>query len=523
MQETQADILIQMLGPASYSWNSLALPMVITLLGIFSLGWLVLARERFSSVARAFFFMTLSTSIWLFCFIAMYLSRNQDVAFLWAKAAYLGVPFIPSTFYYFTLKVLRIYEGHKQSAAVAFLLSFLFSFIIVGTDVMIRELYTYSWGFYPKYRLISALYVVFFYSYMLLSLGLFWREHRKPQTETHQLRIKYLLVAFSIASFASLDYLAKFGIDFYPCGYLGIVGFISIAAQVISRYRLVDITPSMAIDKIIGAMGEALLVLDAEGIVCVANEAACKIFRRPQHRILGSPVFSINLDLPPASGAASAPDNRRYEVHHDGEGEHPKLILAVSESRIKDHLGYMIATVLVIRDITDLKKTETALQETEMRYKELYNQIPDAVILIDEFGRFRSVNQAAEEMLGFEEKELVGKIFVMSTILPSVFMNKVLKVIRSVLEGRQEQPFDLELTKEGKRLTLKAFPSAVLESGKAVAVQILLRNVAEREKFEEALKKAQIDLESRVRARLDEFFKKQGQLKIDLADFKLSD
>jgi hypothetical protein len=83
----------------------------VTFLAIVFLGLYVLVREKHSSVKTAFFLMTLPAAVWLFAFALMYSSSRYDVARFWSKAAYLGVPFIPTAIYYFTVKVLRIRMG----------------------------------------------------------------------------------------------------------------------------------------------------------------------------------------------------------------------------------------------------------------------------------------------------------------------------------------------------------------------------------------------------------------------------
>src|SRR3989338_8371159 len=106
--------------PASYAFNFLALPLGATTVAILFFGFLVGARERFSAIGSAFLLMTLSVTVWLFCFTWMYLSAVPGVAFFWAKAAYVGVPFIPSAIYYFTLRVLRLFGKQKQRVWASF-------------------------------------------------------------------------------------------------------------------------------------------------------------------------------------------------------------------------------------------------------------------------------------------------------------------------------------------------------------------------------------------------------------------
>ena len=523
MASASIHVLAGIINLSNYQWNLYAIPVFLTALTILFFGFSVLIRERYSSIGASFFFMTIPAGLWLLSFTAMYLAHDQSVAFWWSKTAYLGVPFIPPTIYYFTVRVLRIYERQKILVWANFLLSAACSWVIIGTDLIIQRLNHYSWGFYPQYEPLSFVYLIFFFGIMVLSLRHYWAEYRKPQTETHKVRVKSLFIAFGIAYFAWVDFLPKFGIAFYPCGYLGILGFIVIAARVMKRYRLVDITPSLAVEQIIGTMGDALLVLDSEDIVRVANQSACELFQMKKENLIGLPLSSVSRDFPSKDTVGSleqVPLDHRYEMSHalpDGR----TLILNVSESVMKDHLGCVIATVLILRDITPIKKTQIELEDTERRFTELYNEMPDAIILLDEFGKFCSANPAAERLLGRSSKELSGKIFVMSNLLPPSSTAKILKVIRGVMENKQEEPFDMEIIKEDHHfLALKAYPSAVRQDGKIVAAQMILREIVEQHKLEEMMQKMRSEIEADVRKRLEELTKNHQELRSEIEKLK---
>src|SRR4051812_30790275 len=89
------------LRASSYRLSLYALPVAATFIAILSVGFYVLIREKHSSVKTSFFLMTLPAAIWLATFAMMYSSTSYDVARFWSKAGYLGVPFIPTSIYYF--------------------------------------------------------------------------------------------------------------------------------------------------------------------------------------------------------------------------------------------------------------------------------------------------------------------------------------------------------------------------------------------------------------------------------------
>ena len=243
--------------------------------------------------------------------------------------------------------------------------------------------------------------------------------------------------------------------------------------------------------------------------------------------LIGKPILAVSAYFPKKNTVASLEtidSEHNYEMCHElPTGQ--KIILNVTESFIKDHLGCVIATVLVLRDVTVFKNTEKELEEIKARCAELYHEMPEAIIVLDEFGRFHSINPAAETLLGFKEKQLTGKIFVMSNILPSAEMGNVLKMIRHVMEGNPVEAFELELTgNDGKTLCpVKAYPSAVHHEGRIIAVQMILQDLSAERKFEKTLRDARLEVKQKIKEQLEDLARNHEELKNEIERIKLSE
>jgi PAS domain S-box-containing protein len=87
-----------------------------------------------------------------------------------------------------------------------------------------------------------------------------------------------------------------------------------------------------------------------------------------------------------------------------GEHWHDTLLVP-----IKDRTGVVTGVMGISRDITQRKKAEEALRQSEMRYHELFELGGEAVFLIDnETGRLLEANAAASEMYGYSHEELMA-------------------------------------------------------------------------------------------------------------------
>lgn len=508
------DTVRAFLDPSSYAFSVYALPLIFTFLAIGFLGVYVWLRERDSPVKTSFCLMCGAAAVWLAAFAFMYSASDARAALVWAKIAYLGVPFIPSAIYAFTVRVLRL-SGRRRTVLLSYAASACFSAAAVTGGAIIDGVRRYEWGFYPLYASTSVPYLVFFFGVMIASLRHFLVEGRRQQTETQRSRIRSLVFAFSVAYLACVDFLAKFGVELYPFGFACILAFIGIAADVVTRHRLVDITPSFAAGHILGSMGEAVLVLDADDVVRVANEAAYRTFGLTEGEVLGqhlcavSPYFPAK-DTPEAAHRVGT--EHSYEIQHKRADGRP-LALQVTESSVRDGMGCVIATVLLVRDLTAMRQAEDALRETETRFRRLYNDVPEAILVLDEFGRFASLNASAERLLGCPQERLLGKIFVMSDMLPPASMGPVLKVIRNVMQETEEGPFEIDLKREdGAPLALEAVPSPVRSGGRVCGVQFVLRDRSEEARTRRAVDEARAQMEARVRESLKELFQGNAEL-----------
>jgi len=366
----------ELFNPANYNFNPYAIPTLIAGIAIIALGFIVLVGERNSRVSLSFFVMTVTAAIWLFCYSLMYFAVAASVASAWAVIGQLGVTFIPASVYHFTVGTLEIYSKHKSRVWLTWLVSGFFFVTALYSDAFISGVSHFWWGYYARYEWASLPFLGFFFGLMALSLQHYWQGYHAAAPGSEKLRSKALFIAFCIAYVASFDYLAAFGIPFYPFGHLAVLGFIILAARAVWRFRLVDITPAFAATEIINAMADALLVLDNEGTVRVANRAACQLFKRPENLLLGNRIQNLTSTIAPPefildrvilSGSV-----RDYEFplidQYTG-----RATLSVSSFAMRhDPTMNPVAFVCIVRDVTEQKKAQLDIQRHTERQIALY-------------------------------------------------------------------------------------------------------------------------------------------------------
>ena len=153
----------------------------------------------------------------------------------------------------------------------------------------------------------------------------------------------------------------------------------------------------------------------------------------------------------------------------------------------QSHAGEMRGIGL-LRDVTEGKQVEAALRDSEERLKIMFEFAPDAYFLSDLTGTFVDGNRAAEAMVGYDRKELIGKNFLkLSLLTPDQLPRAAANLAKSAL-GKTSGPSEFVLTrKDGSRVTVEIRTFPVRIQGRRLRLGIA-RDITERKQVEEALR-----------------------------------
>jgi len=135
----------------------------------------------------------------------------------------------------------------------------------------------------------------------------------------------------------------------------------------------------------------------------------------------------------------------------------------------------------IVRDITERKRAEEALRNSEESYRELANSITEVFFAMDEHLRYTYWNKASEILTGARAEDAIGKSLL--EIFPDTpGMRRAEKVYRAVLRTQKSQTFVNEFDIDGRHYIFEigAYPSRD-------GISVFVRDITERKQAEEAI------------------------------------
>ncbi len=139
-----------------------------------------------------------------------------------------------------------------------------------------------------------------------------------------------------------------------------------------------------------------------------------------------------------------------------------------------------------IRDVTQRKTTETALKESEERYRDLVENIEDIIYVMNNEGDFLFMNRALEKFVGLGKDKIFG-IHFKDMMTPESFKHTK-EIYKRQLAGEDVGAFEMHFhNARGENIILETREHFIWKEGRVIEVHGIGRDITERKKAEEAL------------------------------------
>ncbi|GEM_PF-885096 len=254
-----------------------------------------------------------------------------------------------------------------------------------------------------------------------------------------------------------------------------------------------------------GVRDYALFMLDGEGRVMTWNSGAERLKGYRAEEILGR---SFEIFYPPE--AAGLPAEQLRMALEQGRCESEGWRLRKDGSRFwanaiitpqRDAAGKLIGFAKITRDLTEKKRAEEALRDSEARLAGLVSSAMDGIITVDSRRRIVLFNAAAERMFGRSAAEMLGQP--LDLLLPEGFRaahrEHVAAFDRTGVSSRRMGALGniSGLRADGAEFPIEASISQVAVRGEKYFT-VILRDITERERAEQALRTSELRLRNLI-------------------------
>ncbi len=246
-----------------------------------------------------------------------------------------------------------------------------------------------------------------------------------------------------------------------------------------------------------------ILRLSGDGTVLLANKASEPLLHDWGCKAGGkAPKFWRDL----ATETLASQLNRSIDVEL-GEKVYAFFLVPIADAGYVNFYG---------RDITERKRMEKELLKSEEKFRSIAERSIDSIFTIDAQGRLTYCSPATKRIIGYTHEELFGKPFL--SFLPESEISKWTLLFNRLIDGENFEGVQTTvLKKDGLLAHVEINASPITKEGKVVGAQGILRDITERKRLEDELRKHAEHLEELVEERSAKLVESERRFR-ELAD-----
>ncbi|HEU4837277.1 MAG TPA: PAS domain S-box protein [Pyrinomonadaceae bacterium] len=230
-----------------------------------------------------------------------------------------------------------------------------------------------------------------------------------------------------------------------------------------------------------------LFATDKNGVFTLNEGEGLKSLSLEPGELVGQSVFEVYADTPEVG------ENIRRALKGESFttsvtiGE---LVFDVRYSPLTDERDNVLGVIGVATDITDSRRAEVSIRESEERYRELFENANDIIYTHDLQGNFTSLNRTGERITGYSREE--AALMNVADVIAPDYLNLAREMIAHKASEKVSTVYEIDIiTKDGRRVRLEVSTRLIFSDGKPVGVQGIARDLTERKHSEEILRESQ--------------------------------
>ncbi|HMQ79837.1 MAG TPA: PAS domain S-box protein [Ignavibacteria bacterium] len=248
------------------------------------------------------------------------------------------------------------------------------------------------------------------------------------------------------------------------------------------------------LSAILKSVGDAVIVTDQFGFIKFLNPVAEALTGWTLKEVAGKRIYELLLllDEDTREPMANPIEKVLSENIVIGRSNHTVLIardgreisIDHSSSPLRDDKGRLTGAVLILQDITERKISETALRESETKFRNLFDYATDAIFVQSLNGRIISVNNQASKLLDYTKEELIKMRFselINENIIDNTFM------IYSSLKEKGNYQFETQYRRKDNTYVDVEISMRLIKMLDEEVVQLFVRDITERKQAQEKI------------------------------------
>ncbi|ABQ26461.1 PAS domain S-box protein [Geotalea uraniireducens] len=337
-------------------------------------------------------------------------------------------------------------------------------------------------------------------------LNLFHEDDRPAVTEQLQMCLRnpdqvYHWQFRKIRKDGSLLWVEETAQAVYDLG--GALNVLVVSQDITERKRAEEEQEQLLVqlDAVLNSINEGVIISDLEGNVLTMNPSALAIHeyenveqvRRQLH--LYQETFELSdLDghpVPfeqwPQARALRGERFADYEVSVRRKDTDKSWIGSYSGTPVQTKSGDIILSVVTLRDITERKRVEEALRESENKFSKVFQTTPSILVITSlADGRYLEVNEAFERVMGYRRDEVIGRTSMELHIWQNPEDRAI--VLRMLAEGKKVHDMEIGLRNKSGTILVGLYSTEIIEIGAEQCLLNVLNDITARKKAEEELR-----------------------------------
>lgn len=252
---------------------------------------------------------------------------------------------------------------------------------------------------------------------------------------------------------------------------------------------------------IVESSDDAIIGKTPEGVITSWNAGAEHMFGYRAEEVLGKAITILiprELWREEADILARLRDGGRIDhfetvrIRKDGS----KIFISLTISPIRDTEGRITGVSKIARDITEYKSLKEREEQAraamlgERRFRELIENAPDAILLVDASGTISIANRTAESMFGYSPEDLMGQN--VDLLVPGPSRGHHAEYRNAFVDAGVSRPMGQGLELYACRKDGSEFPVEIslspMQTNAGTSVAAVIRDVTERKRAEQQIR-----------------------------------